>query len=262
MTIDDILEDDIRFASMMIGYNIYYSSQMKFVSGTAIYVTYDMLRENNKYDLCKLLRTKLIKNLKKIKENKKHPFKYGTLLLCIFFYFKNEISGVGPMQWAFDRPVGVQIQEYLYSYNDSKVQITNLWGYFKNFQEEIHERERILKSIVKKYVDTIYFMVDTDQCLKEAVEPRTSWILRMGYEVDEHILELYAQHLLSQPVDPNEERFGTYKEKSLKLHQYFRKPIIQKKVWKEVKSFAESIGVTNEVVKKDREENILSEEKL
>lgn len=40
MTIDEILEDDIRFASMVIGYKIYYSSQMNPVSDTAIYATY------------------------------------------------------------------------------------------------------------------------------------------------------------------------------------------------------------------------------
>lgn len=55
MTINDILEHDIRFASMVIGYRIYYSSRKNFVSGTAIYVAYEMMRENKKYDLCKLL---------------------------------------------------------------------------------------------------------------------------------------------------------------------------------------------------------------
>lgn len=95
MTIDDTLEDDIQLASMVIRYKIYYSSRMNSISGNTIYVAYEMLRENKKYDLCELLQSELIKILKKIKENKKHPFKYGTLLLCIFFYFKNENLRVG-----------------------------------------------------------------------------------------------------------------------------------------------------------------------
>lgn len=107
MTIDDILEDGIHFASMVIGYKIYYSSQKNFVSGTTVYTAYEMPRENKKYDLCELLQSELINYLKKIKENKKNPFKYGTLLLCIFFYFKSEILGVGLVHWAFDRSVGV-----------------------------------------------------------------------------------------------------------------------------------------------------------
>lgn len=62
-------------------------------------------------------------------------------------------------------------------------------------------------------------------------------------------------------MDPNEERFGTHKEKSLKLHQELKKPITHKKVRKEIEAFAKIIGITKEVVSKAREENILSEEK-
>lgn len=130
----------------------------------------------------------------------------------------SEVLGVWQVQWAFDKPVGVQIKEYLYNFSDPKVWNANLWGYLKKNQNEMHEREMIPKSIVDKHQDTIYFMVDIDQCLMEVVEIRTSWILPMGYEVEEKILELYAQHLLSKLVDPNELRFVTYKEKSLKLH--------------------------------------------
>lgn len=61
-------------------------------------------------------------------------------------------------------------------------------------------------------------------------------------------------------MDPNEERFITYKEKSLKLYQQFKKPVIQKKVQKEVEAFAESIRIPKEVVRIAREENIISEE--
>lgn len=43
------------------------------------------------------------------------------------------------------------------------------------------------------------------------------WIMPMGYEVDKQILELYVEHMLSKLVDPNEERFWTYKEKILKI---------------------------------------------
>lgn len=67
MTIDDILENDIRFASMVIGYKIYYSRKINSIFGIAIYATHEMLKENKKYDLCMLLRSELMKNLKKIK---------------------------------------------------------------------------------------------------------------------------------------------------------------------------------------------------
>lgn len=67
MKINDILENDIRFAEMVIGYNIYYSSKENSFSSTAIYVAYEMMRGNKKYDLCEFLQSELIKNIKKIK---------------------------------------------------------------------------------------------------------------------------------------------------------------------------------------------------
>lgn len=72
--IDDIFKDDVQFASMVIGYKIYYSSTINFVSSTSIYATYEMPRKDKRYDQCELLHSELIKNLKNIKENKKNSF--------------------------------------------------------------------------------------------------------------------------------------------------------------------------------------------
>lgn len=63
--------------------------------GTTTYVAYEMIREDKKYDLYELLWSELLKILKKIKEYKKHSFKYGTPILCLFFYFMNEVLGDG-----------------------------------------------------------------------------------------------------------------------------------------------------------------------
>lgn len=110
MTINDILMHDIKFASMVIEYMIYHSSYKNFVSGTAIYAAYEMIKENKKYDLCELLWSKLMKNLTKIKQDKKNTFKYGTLILSLFFFFMNEISRIENVQWAYDKPVAIQIK--------------------------------------------------------------------------------------------------------------------------------------------------------
>lgn len=96
-------------------------------------------------------------------------------------------------------------------------------------------------------------MGDTDQCLMEVVEPKTVWIMPMGYEVDEKILNMYAQHLLSNPKDTTVERFGTYEELSMKLHVELRKPKINRKVRKEVEQLAENLGLTKEAVRQFRE---------
>jgi len=94
MTINDIIELNVKFASMVIGYKIYHLRRENFISGTTIYVAYKMLKENVDYDLCELLQNQLIENLKKIKRDKKNTFKYGTLILCLFFYYMNEVLGV------------------------------------------------------------------------------------------------------------------------------------------------------------------------
>jgi len=197
MTIEDITDLDIKFASMIIGYKIYHSSRENSVSGTAVYTAYEMLRKNVDYDLCELLLSQLMENLQKIKKDKKNSFKYGGLILCLFFYFMNEMPRSSGWVWQNDRPVVIQIRDYLHGLGNAKARNTALWGYFKNFQNMMQTRERIHQSLVEKYKDTVCFMVDTDQCLMEAVEPRIVWIMPMGYEVDEKIIELHIQHLLS-----------------------------------------------------------------
>lgn len=128
----------------------------------------------------------------------------------------------------------VQIKEALQGLGDSQAQKVILWGYFKSFQGMMQIKEMIPKEIVEKYEDTICFMVEIDQSMMEVVESRIVWIMPMGYEVDANTLDMYAQHILSKLVDEKEERFGTYKEKSLSLHSQFTEPIIQKRVRKEV----------------------------
>lgn len=81
----------------------------------------------------------------------------------------------------------------------------------------MHARERIPAEVVNRYEKTICFMVDSDTCKMEAIIPRTTWVLPMGYEVDKDLLIAYVDHLLEQPMDTTTKRFGTYKEKSLQV---------------------------------------------
>lgn len=45
---------------------------------------------------------------------------------------------------------------------DLQARKTKIWGYLKNFQNEMQARERIPTSIVENFKDTIFFMVDID----------------------------------------------------------------------------------------------------
>lgn len=75
-------------------------------------------------------------------------------------------------------------------------------------------------------------MVNKDECMMEVVQPRTIWIMPMGYEVNEATLDAYAQHLLQAPVDEKEEKIGTAQEKGLKVHKEKVAPTIRKKMTK------------------------------
>ncbi|XP_059073482.1 uncharacterized protein LOC131874225 [Cryptomeria japonica] len=125
---------------------------------------------------------------------------------------------------------------------------------FKLHQEKkMHARERIPTRVVKRYEDTIYFLVDTDTCQMEAVDPRITWVMPMGYKVEKDILVAYAEHLLAQPVDTTAKRFRTYKEKSIEVHSELSRLVISKKVRKEVEKFSEQQGFTKEAIAEARE---------
>lgn len=74
-----------------------------------------------------------MENLNKVKKDKKNTFKYGTLILCLFFYFMNELPGKKSMCWTSDKPISIQIREHLNNIGDSNARRIALWGYFKNF---------------------------------------------------------------------------------------------------------------------------------
>lgn len=104
----------------------------------------------------------------------------------------NEILDTCRVQWAYDLPVANQIKQGLQRLSNRENQTTTLWSLFKTFQGRMKNKIRIPKEVVEKYVDTICFMVDKDQYYTEAVEPRTVWIMSMGYGVPVQTLEAYA----------------------------------------------------------------------
>lgn len=95
-------------------------------------------------------------------------------------------------------------------------------------------------------------MVNKDECLMEAIQPQAVWIIPMGYEVDEATLEAYSQHLLNSLEDTKEERFRTYKEKSMELHSKFTKPTRKRKVENIVEDILVEEGHPREKVKATR----------
>lgn len=93
-------------------------------------------------------------------------------------------------------------------------------------------------------------MVNTDECLMEAVQPHIVWVNAMGYEVDKSTLKAYAQVLLSAPVSDKEEKFGTAKKMSLKIHQEFVMSTIKRKMRRDATEKLVAEGHEREEVEK------------
>lgn len=123
-----------------------------------------------------------------------------------------------PRAWKNDVPTILQIS---YSYRRHKKD----WAYGEFFamtkllQRHMKKRYMIPKEIVKKYEDTICFMVETDCVFFEAVEPRTKWCYPMGYEVSVEVITMQVEHVLAVKKDPTQERRGTYREKYEKVRE-------------------------------------------
>lgn len=91
MKIDTIRDDDVKFATMFIGYKVYQSNQFNSISSITIHATCQMVKEDVHYNLCSVLLEELLINLKKIKQDKNHVFKYGSFVIQLALHFMNQI---------------------------------------------------------------------------------------------------------------------------------------------------------------------------
>ena len=85
MRVNSIENVEGNFASIVIGYKIYQSTKLNSVLSRAIHVAYRMVKEDVFYDLSEMLKSKLVANNNKVKQEKK-LFKFGAILVCICFY--------------------------------------------------------------------------------------------------------------------------------------------------------------------------------
>ena len=54
-----------------------------------------------------------MENLGEIRNSKSDQCKFGSILVCIFFYVQNEFPSFGKLGWKTNRLVVVQINEYI-----------------------------------------------------------------------------------------------------------------------------------------------------
>lgn len=209
-----------------------------------------IVRENGEFNMCEILHAQLMDNIRAIKHDKRKVFRFGSLIIYMYFHIVGKVSDL-----YLDRilPIMPQI-----SFKEtSKSTLKDFMDLeIKTFKIRMQRRYRIPESIVKKYKDIIYFMVEMDITCMEVVEPRTKQIHPLGYEVEEHILESYAQVLLSAPKDPNEPRWGTYEEKTREVDSVLCSAAIKRKESKITSNILKIHGVTQEDLDKAREAKI------
>lgn len=63
LTVKDIKDLRVKYASMLIRYKIYFTNRENHVFATAINIVYEMVKKGVNYDLCELLRVQLIEKL-------------------------------------------------------------------------------------------------------------------------------------------------------------------------------------------------------
>lgn len=95
MTINSIKDDLVKYACMVISYQMFLASRINSVSATAVNAAYGMLKDDASFDLCTGMQRQLLLNLKSIKQDNALRFKFRQLLVGLFFYFQGYFPGVG-----------------------------------------------------------------------------------------------------------------------------------------------------------------------
>jgi hypothetical protein len=158
-------------------------------------MAYKMVCEGEKYDLYEVLRLQLLENLKQIKKDRANPFRFGSLIVNIFFHVVHNFLGMHLTAWN-SNPTTIQISKY-YIVQDNTWLDGVIYGQLKTFKIEMKQRKRIPREIVEKYKDKVCFMVEIDNTCFEAMEPRVKWLPPMGYEVSVELLVPYVEFILA-----------------------------------------------------------------
>ena len=118
------------------------------------------MKKDHTYDLAELQMQQNTENLGAIRKSKSAQCKFGSILVCIFFYVQNEFPSFGKLGWKTNRSVAMQINEYIEKMGDNFESL--MTSYIEDFKKSMKQRLRILVSLVEKHYNDICFLVDID----------------------------------------------------------------------------------------------------
>lgn len=240
MTIDTIIDPLLDFAVRVISHKFYQSSRLNSIPCIDVDAAYKIVKKYHSYDLAELMLQQINENLGVIRRSKGAQCKFGSVLVCIFFYVMEEFPSIGMVNWNPKKIAITQISKYIDQMGDNfEAQMTS---YFKDFKKSMKKRVRIPVSLVEKHINDIFFWVDIDNTYIQAAVPRVRWLRTLGYElyVDESSTAIIA--LLAKEIDKKAPHFGTYDVVSSKVDMELKTTSTLKKKDKLVKKIKKKFG--------------------
>ena len=95
-------------------------------------VGYKIVKKDHTYDLAELQLQQLMENLGAIRKTKSAQCKFGSILLCIFFYVYKTFPSFGIVGWKTNRSVSMPINEYVEKMGDNFESV--MTSYFEDFK--------------------------------------------------------------------------------------------------------------------------------
>ena len=87
MMISHVIDMELKFDIHVIEHKIHSSIQLNIISCEAVNFAYKVVRYNLSFDLAKLLLNQFNKNMKSIRWSNNYPYKFRSLLTCLFFFY-------------------------------------------------------------------------------------------------------------------------------------------------------------------------------
>ena len=79
--------------------------------------------------------------MERIQASKKNPCKFGSLLVCLFFYVQNYFPTIGDVTRRKRKLVTQQITKFIYQLGDNFEKVVD--GYFEEFKKNMKSTSRI-----------------------------------------------------------------------------------------------------------------------
>ena len=77
----------------------------------------------------------IMENLGAIRRSKGAQCKFGSILICLFFYVQNEFPSFGKVRWKKNRSIAIQVNEYIEQVGENFE--TTMTSYFEDFKKSM-----------------------------------------------------------------------------------------------------------------------------